>query len=156
MNIHATSPQIQNLTLSHLFHVPAERLFDAWTDPSLVMQWFGPVGFTLPGAEIDLSVGGSYRFRMQPPEGEAFDHYGVYKVVDRPNRLAFTWILENHECEGSQGLKCETLVILDFVSKGDKTELTLTHEGLPTEKAREGHTFGWTSSLECLDEIISK
>ncbi|PHQ69574.1 MAG: type III effector protein [Sneathiella sp.] len=154
MNIHAASPQIQTLTLSHTFHVSAERLFDAWTDPSLVAQWFGPAGFTLSGAETDLTVGGAYRFRMQPPEGEAFDHYGVYKVIDRPSRLAFTWILENQSCEGSDDLNCETLVTLDFIEKGDKTELVITHEGLPTEKAREGHTFGWTSSLECLEQMI--
>ncbi|MCR9214633.1 MAG: SRPBCC domain-containing protein [Proteobacteria bacterium] len=154
MNIHAEKPKTQSLQLRHVFHVPAERLFDAWTDPSLVVQWFGPAGFTTPEAKIDLRVGGGYRFRMHPPHGEPFDHWGEYKIIDRPKTLAFTWILENQGCEGSKDTHCETLVTLEFIDMGDKTELIVTHDGLPTEKSREGHAYGWNSSLACLTEMI--
>lgn len=150
----AEKPKTRSIELRHVFHVPAERLFDAWTDPSLVVQWFGPAGFTTPEAKIDLRVGGGYRFRMHPPQGEPLVHWGEYKVIDRPRTLSFTWMLENQGCEGSKDVMCETLVTLQFIEMGDKTELIVTHDGLPTEQSREGHAFGWNSSLTCLQEMV--
>lgn len=155
MNIQAVKPELHTLTLSHLFHVSAKRLFDAWTNPALVAQWFGPSGFTLPNAEIDLVVGGAYYFSLQPPEGDPIVHQGTYTLINRPTRLAFTWLLENQSCEGAEDLYCETLVTLDFVEKGSKTELIVTHEGLPTKQSAESHNFGWSSSLECLEEALA-
>lgn len=155
MNIQAIKPEQHTLTLSHLFHVSADRLFDAWTNPALVAQWFGPSGFTLPSAEIDLTVGGKYNFLMQSPEGAPIVHKGTYTIIDRPRKLAFTWLLENQSCEGTEGLYCETVVTLDFVEKGSKTELFVTHEGLPTQQSVESHNFGWTSSLDCLAEAMA-
>ena len=68
----------------------------------------------------------------------------MYRVIDRPRRLVFTWISRGTEQK-------ETLVTVDFIARGKGTEVVVTHEHLP-ESARPSHTNGWTSGLERLDE----
>jgi uncharacterized protein YndB with AHSA1/START domain len=79
------------LEQQRVFEAPIARVFAALTDPSELAKWWGPVGFTTPGVRIDLRVGGSYRFTMQPPEGEAFHLSGEFLEVQAPSRLRFTF-----------------------------------------------------------------
>ena len=81
------------------------------------------------------------RFRPLP-------HTGVYRVIDRPRRLVFTW----HSNGTDQK---ETLVTVDFLPAGAKTEVVVTHEMLP-ESARPAHSRGWTSGLEHLDDACQQ
>ncbi|MBZ0216905.1 MAG: SRPBCC domain-containing protein [Fimbriimonadaceae bacterium] len=152
MNI--LTPSRFGLKVKRRFKASAETLFQAWTDPLELQKWFGPAGFSIPHAEIDLRVGGRYRIAMQPVEGDLFYHEGVYTEITPPRRLSFTWILKDQPCEGSQNEDCETLVTVEFVPAGDMTELVVTHEMLPSEAARDGHEFGWNSSLDCLEETL--
>ncbi|HEY5039010.1 MAG TPA: SRPBCC domain-containing protein, partial [bacterium] len=69
-----------------------ERLFDAWTKPELMMQWFhAGQKMTTPIAEADLRVGGAWRLVMRRDSGETHPNRGKYKVIDRPHKLVFTW-----------------------------------------------------------------
>ena len=68
---------------------------------------------------------------------------GVFKTIDRPHRFSFTW----GWALGGHG---DTLVSVTLKDLGGKTELTLTHEGLPTADDREGHGKGWNSTLNKL------
>ncbi|HKE52460.1 MAG TPA: SRPBCC domain-containing protein, partial [Actinomycetes bacterium] len=61
------------------------------TEPVELAKWWGPRGFTTPEIELDLSVGGGYRFGMQPPQGELFHLTGEYFEIDRPSRLVYTF-----------------------------------------------------------------
>ncbi len=143
------------LKMKRLFDASADTLFKAWTQPEELKKWFGPAGFTIPEAEIDLKVGGCYRIAMQPEQGAVFYHEGVYTEIAAPHRLSFTWILKDQPCEGSENQDCDTLVTIEFIARGDKTELVITHEMLPSEAARDGHEFGWSSSLDCLETVIT-
>lgn len=136
------------------FKAPIETVFAAWTDPEILARWFGPKGFTIPQVKSDLKIGGEYMFAMQPPEGEVFYHRGNYTEITPPTKLAFTWILENQECDGSTGLTCVTQITIEFSSVAGGTEIFLVHDMLPTETSREGHNMGWNSSLDCLEEIL--
>ena len=75
-------------------------------------------------------------------------HKGVYRTIDRPARLAFTWITAFTENQ-------ETLVTVDFIRLDQRTEVVVTHEQLP-ESALPSHHKGWTSGLEHLDEACQK
>jgi uncharacterized protein YndB with AHSA1/START domain len=125
---------------------PAE-VFDAWLDPEALGIWMRPGGIRHTSAKIEARVGGRYEIIMQGDE-KTYPHHGVYRVIDRPRRLVFTWI--SHGTEG-----CETLVTVDFVPTGQRTEVVVTHEQLP-DGARESHTNGWTGGLERLAEYGSK
>jgi len=152
-------PQLSTETMSafvkRTFNAPREKVFRAWTEPEALKCWFGPEGFTLQSAEVDLRTGGSYRLAMKPANGDVYYHYGTYREIDPPEKLVFTWILEDQPCDGSENQDCETLVTVEFRDLGATTEVTLTHELLPTEQARAGHEFAWTASFDCLAAFVS-
>ena len=84
---------------------------------------------------------------MQAPSGPIV-HKGVYRTIDRPKRLVFTWISAPTENK-------ETLVTVDFVKLDKRTEVIVTHEQLP-ESEVASHTRGWTSGLEHLDQACQE
>jgi uncharacterized protein YndB with AHSA1/START domain len=116
---------------------PAE-LFDAWLDPQALAIWMRPSGIRRTTATSDARVGGRYEILMEG-EQTTHPHHGVYRLIDRPRRLVFTWI--SNATEGR-----ETLVTVDFQPHGELTEVVVTHERLP-EGASASHTEGWTSAL---------
>lgn len=123
---------------------PAEDLFDAWLDPEALSEWMRPGTIKRSEARTDARVGGSYEVRMYGESGEIL-HHGVYRLIDRPRRLVFTW----HSPFAGEA---ETLVTVDFrVTPDRRTEVIVTHEQLP-EAAKASHARGWTSGLEHLDE----
>ena len=137
------------LMMTKVFQADPETLFDAWTKPSWMKQWFHGLGdWTTPVAEADLKVGGAWKVEMKKPDGKIYPHFGKYKIIQRPDKLAFTWHPYKDE-------SYETLVTLRF--KGlphGKTELTLTHEGLRKDKDRAEHNAGWNECLTSLGDFI--
>ncbi len=81
---------LPSLSITRTFAAPRERVFQAWTDPEELKKWWGPDGYTTPSAEVDLKVGGSYRFAMKPPGGEVFFLSGEYREVRAPEKLVYT------------------------------------------------------------------
>jgi uncharacterized protein YndB with AHSA1/START domain len=125
----------------------AEDLFDAWLVPQALAQWMRPGVIRSTVARVEPHVGGSYEITMQGASGPIV-HKGAYRTIDRPRRLVFTWIsafTESHE----------SLVTVDFVQLGERTEVIVTHEQLP-ESAMPSHRNGWTSGLEHLNEACQK
>lgn len=125
----------------------AEVLFDAFLDPEALAEWMRPGTIRSTVATVEPRVGGRYEFVMQGESG-AIPHSGVYRLIDRPKRLVFTW----HSPHTGPN---ETLVTIDFVKAGAGTEVVVTHELLP-EEARPAHSRGWTSGLEHLDQACTQ
>ena len=137
------------LHLRRTFHAPREKVFRAWTDPEELKKWWGPEGYATPSAEVDLRVGGKYRLGMRKlPDGEIFYLSGIYREVRPPERLVYTWRWEAQPEHG------ETLVTVEFREVGDSTEVVLTHERFPTEKARDDHNRGWSGCLDRLPKLL--
>jgi uncharacterized protein YndB with AHSA1/START domain len=124
-----------------------EVLFDAWLNPAALAIWMRPGEIRSTVATLDPKVGGHYEIVMQG----ATDKYpvgGVYRVIDRPRRLVFTWV--------SRGaVQLESLVTVDFIVQGKRTEVVVTHEQLP-ESLRPSHSNGWTSGLERLEQACQQ
>lgn len=154
MTLPATETPNISLTISREFKAPIDKIFKAWTDPAILNQWFGPKGVVTSDAQVDFRVGGNYRFTMQEPNGDVINHGGEYREIHSPRKLVFTWVLDGQSCSGSEGLYAETVVTLDFEDLGSSTRLTLTHDFLPSEESKEGHTMGWDSSLDCLEDVL--
>ena len=137
-----------SVTLTRSYKASPEKVWQAWTTPHAMMQWIRPgEGFTAPVVEIDLRVGGRYRWIMKSPAGEEFEAVGVYREVVPHRRLVFTWTSASSEEE-------ETLVTLTFEPSGTGTLFELTQEGLPDAKARDSHRDGWSNSLTSLDRYL--
>lgn len=137
------------LNLRRIFKAPREKVFRAWTDPEELKKWWGPEGYATPSAEVDLRVGGKYRLGMRKlPDGEIFYLSGIYREVRPPERLVYTWRWQGQPEHG------ETLVTVEFREVGDSTEVVLTHERFPTEKARDDHNRGWSGCLDRLAKLL--
>ena len=121
----------------------AEDLFDAWLDPEALAEWMRPGTIKRSEARTDPRVGGAYEVIMHGDSG-TIPHSGVYRVIDRPRRLVFTW---NSPFAGHE----DSLVTVDFRPVGQSTEIMVTHERLPAS-AMESHRRGWTGGLEQLDQ----
>jgi uncharacterized protein YndB with AHSA1/START domain len=140
--------------LTRALRAPPEEVFSAWTEPELLERWWNGVGgWTEAHAEIDLRVGGSYRFTMRDEGGGVDGVGGVYTEVSRPERLSFTWTWENEPAvmRGSGGSLVQ--VVLHEAPEG--TRLALTHSGLGTKLAKELHEEGWNALLTSLFGLVS-
>jgi uncharacterized protein YndB with AHSA1/START domain len=124
-----------------------EVLFDAWLDPEALAEWMRPGTITRSEARTDARVGGSYEVIMHGESGP-IPHRGVYRVIDRPRRLVFTWRSPFTD-------ETDSLVTVDFRPQGQRTEVIVTHEQLP-EAQVGSHTRGWTSAFELLDHACTK
>jgi len=98
------------LRLERRFRAPREKVFQAFTDAAMLRRWFGPPGYEVFDAQIDLRAGGRYRFSAKKlPDGDPFYLSGAYLEVDRPARLVFTW-----NWEGSESDPGETRVTIEL------------------------------------------
>ena len=145
-----TTETSASLTLSRRIKADPDAVFRAWTEPTQLQQWSSPEGVEVTVAEVDLTVGGRYRIRMKNAEGVVHNAVGVYREVDRPHRLRYTWQWEEEEHDVG-----ETLVTVDFTKAGDATEVTITHELFPNGEAKEAHEQGWVSCLNRLDHLFA-
>ena len=138
------------IELKKVLPVSAEMVFDAWLDPESIKQWMCPMpGVTVPNPHVDPRVGGQFKFDMEVGEN-VMPHFGEYKVLDRPNKIQFTWNSVNTDNEDS-------LVTISIEANGDKAcELTLVHELLPSEESVKNHTAGWTNIFDCLEKSCTK
>ena len=152
-----SSNAVENYTLSITrdFKASPEKVFQAWTDPEILVKWFGPKEVSTESAQIDLRIGGEYHFTLKLPDGKIVDHHGEYREIDPPKKLVFTGILDGQGCAGSEGVFAETLVTVEFQDLGGATRLVLTHDFLPTQDSRDSHSFGWNGSFDCLAEVLA-
>ena len=85
----ATAAGEREIVTTRVFDAPRELVFDAWTDPKHIAEWWGPNGFTTTVYEMDVRPGGMWRFMMHGPDGTDWPNRIVYREVVRPERLAF-------------------------------------------------------------------
>jgi uncharacterized protein YndB with AHSA1/START domain len=133
------------LVIERLLPATPERVFDAWVNPETLARWWGPEGFT------DLSEGGRWRTVMLSPEGQRHIVSGVYRKIDRPARLVFTWAWEDED--GSRGAESE--VDLTFRPAGSGTQLHLVHRRFASAESRDSHRLGWQSSFNDLERLFA-
>lgn len=132
-NLKITIPSDLEIAMTRVFDAPRHLVFDAMTQPEHVKRWFGCDAFALPICEIDLRVGGSYRFVMRSPDGVDSTLQGVYREVVRPERVVFT---ERFSMPGFTS--DEYQVTSTFTESRGKTILvtTILHK---TKENRDGH-----------------
>lgn len=137
-----------DLALKVTRHVaaPPERVFDAWLDPETLARFITPdPGFAEPEVTVDAREGGRFDIVMKAPERD-LPHWGIYRHIDRPNRLEFSWV--------SEFSREDSLVTLSFKPKDGGTEVTLVHERFFSEEMRDNHEKGWASILNRLGDAI--
>jgi uncharacterized protein YndB with AHSA1/START domain len=113
-------PSDREIVLARDFEAPRTLVFAAWTRPALLRRWFGARGWHLVTCDIELRVGGGWRFVSEGPGGARMTHGGVYRVVAEPGRLVYTERFEDQSYPG------ETLIAHDFAEQDGRTTVTST------------------------------
>lgn len=121
----------REIVITRVFDAPRELVFEAWTKPEHLTRWFGPKGFSLTTQEIDVRVGGRWRFVFQGPDGATYDNRMVFLEVRRPELLIFDHGSDRDDDPG----KFRVTVTFDAQSNG-KTVVTL-RQLHPTKELRE-------------------
>ena len=138
------------LEVRRTIRAPRQRVFEAWTRPEEVKRWSAPGPIEVAVAEIDLRVGGAYRIHMRAPDGAMHRAFGVYREIDPPRRLVYTWSWEE------KPEVTDTVITVEFHDLGDATEVVLRHDGLTTAKERQDHEHGWTGCLDKLASVVGR
>jgi uncharacterized protein YndB with AHSA1/START domain len=145
----------RSVTNTRVIDAPREKVFNAWIDPKLLAQWWGPRDFDNPRCEIDAVPGGRIHVDMRGPDGTIYPMSGTMQEVKAPERLVFAAIAEDHD--GSPHLESRTEVT--FEDLGDTTKVTVVAKAKGFTAAAPqmlgGMDAGWTQSLEKLDMLTT-
>jgi uncharacterized protein YndB with AHSA1/START domain len=148
-----TTPSDLEIRMTRLFNAPPHLVFDAMTKPEHVAQWWGRLGegYSVPVCEIDLRVGGRWRFVNRHPHGEAAFH-GEYREIMPPFRLVFTEIFEEFPDTVS-------VVTTEFAKEGGQTRMTATVR-YPSLEVRDmvlatGMSTGAGISYDRLEDLVA-
>jgi uncharacterized protein YndB with AHSA1/START domain len=155
----------QDLVVTRVFDAPVELVWKAWTDPELVMLWWGPKDYTSPICKIDFREGGQYLFCMRAPKnqgGQDFYSAGVYKKIVPLERLEFTQSLADKDGNiidpSEVGMPPDFPKVvnfeIDFRDKGGSTELTIKEYDWTLGQMYEYAVAGMNQSLDKLAKSI--
>jgi uncharacterized protein YndB with AHSA1/START domain len=132
--------KLTDITVTRAIPAPAENVFDVWMDPkSPGGPWFGADRVIL-----NPVVDGLFYLAVKH-EGRTWPHFGRFVAIERPRRVEYTWM-----SEGTHGV--ESVVTVTFEPRGEQTEVTLRHTGVPDDETGRKHEQGWTWVLSMLAE----
>jgi putative oxidoreductase len=144
------------LTLTRLIEAPRKHVWKAWTDSTLLAQWWGPDGFTNPLCTIHVRRGGAIRIDMRGPDGTVYPLSGKYLEVVEPTLLVFT----NSALDSTGKPLFNVFNTITFADQDGKTKLimhaSISHKTPEAESYIEGMETGWTQSLVRLTSLIAK
>ncbi len=154
--------------ITHIFDAPRQQLWDTWTKPELMAQWWGPKGFTSDAYTMDFVVGGTYHYCIKSPQGQAMWGKFIYEEIDAPSRMVFIngfsdeqGAFTRHPMSPTWPLKMRSTIL--FEDKAGKTEVTIRWQPIdPSEEERK--TFeagmssmqqGWSGTLQQLTDFLA-
>jgi uncharacterized protein YndB with AHSA1/START domain len=145
-------PGQPTIVTRRLVQAPRELVWDLFTKPEHLRRWWGPRVLTLVICEVDLRVGGSYRFVQRAPDGQEFGFRGVYQEISRPERIVNTFVFELMPDHGA----LQTLIL---EVQGDKTlvQTTTLHQSVADRDAHlaSGMEPGMRDTYARLDELVA-
>jgi uncharacterized protein YndB with AHSA1/START domain len=162
MGTATVSPKVRTqheLNITRVFDAPRELVWEAWTDPEHMKQWFGPRQFEALNLTADVRLGGKWRDRLH---SDGFtDTTGAWRTADvwqggeyvelvEPERLVFTF----HWEEGSGLPEHDTVITLTFEEHSGKTTMNFHQAFFVTLEDRDGHMKGWNSSFDKLEDLL--
>ena len=142
----------RELLITRLLNAPRELVFKVWTDPRHVARWWGPNGFTNTVHEMEVKPGGVWRLTMHGPDGVDYPNKIVFRQVVKPELLVYS--------HGDENDPEQFEVTVNFVQKGQKTELTMrgvfrTKEELELRVKKHGAREGQTQHMNRLEAYLA-
>jgi len=137
------------LRLERLIASPPEILFALWTKPTHLLRWWAPDGYEPSVEALETKPGGRWRIIMRRADGGTVATSGIYRIVEPPRRLAFTWAWE--DASGARGHETEVMVSFEAALGG--TRLVLMQSRFERKQARDNHNAGWSAAFDRLTGI---
>jgi len=149
-----TTPSDRELAMIRSFDAPRGLVWDAWTKPELLKQWLGVRGgWTFAVCEVDLKVGGKYRYVWRGPSGAEMGMGGVFREVVKPERLVATEKFDESWYEG------DAMDTTTFVERGGQTTVTTTvkyaSKAVRDAVLKSPMESGVAESYNKLDEVLA-
>lgn len=149
-----TTPADCEIRMTRLFDAPAALVWEAMTRPEHIRQWWGNLGdgYSVPVCEVDLRIGGRWRFVNRHPKGEV-EFYGEYREIDAPRRIVFTEIFAAFPDTVS-------VVTADYVEEAGRTRMTVSCV-YPSRQVRDmvkgtGMERGAALSYDRLEDLVNR
>ena len=152
------------LRIERVFDAPRELVFEAWTNPEQLLQWYAPRGCTVRFVEIDVRPGGRFHSCIHNPSFGDCWCVGVYREIVRPERIVYT--LETADSAGNEIEPAqaghdprwprETLVTVTFAEVRGSTKLTLEQSVLESLARHTGAHPSWLEMLDRLAALVTK
>ena len=162
MPLEVTQPSDFEVRVVRAFNAPRQLVWDAHTKPPLIKQWMlGPPGWTMPVCEMDVRVGGAYRWRWRgDADGKEFGFFGVFTEVAAPSRLAHNEHYDPGDVGGAMPADEPALIGADFTENDGVTTLAVTMR-FASKEARDGAvSTGMTDGMEVgyarLDDMFKR
>jgi uncharacterized protein YndB with AHSA1/START domain len=156
-------------TMSHIFRASRQKVWDAWTRPEILAQWFGPKGSTMTIVSADIRPGGMVHSHMDMPGGLRLWAKFVYREVTPPSRLVWEHSFSDEQANitGSPFGGDWPRILLNtviFEDAGPDTRVRLISKPLdatPAEQAEfrgamDSMTGGWGGSYEVLEQLLAR
>ncbi|HMG09348.1 MAG TPA: SRPBCC domain-containing protein [Mucilaginibacter sp.] len=141
----------RTLTLERTFNAPLKLVWEAWTQPEHIVEWWAPKGMKTKVIEHDFRVGGKWKYIIPMPDGSEFTSDGVYSVI-----VKFEKIFSSANFKPmTEGVEIQIL----FEKNGDKTNFTFnvvhpTEEYCKQQK-KMGFYNGWSTAFDRLETFIN-
>jgi uncharacterized protein YndB with AHSA1/START domain len=142
----------RELTITRVFDAPRDLVFNIWTQPMHINQWWGPRDYTTLSSELHLHPGGSWSIKSRHTDRSEVEEGGVFQEIVEPKRLVFTHAWQSEEGSAEQ----ETFVTISFAERDGKTTMEFHQAGFSSVESRDGHIEGWSQSFDMLAEHIKK
>lgn len=137
------------LVIERILDAPRKRVWQAWTDHEMRMQWLSPAGFHVSEDKGHIRAGEAYKACMISPEGQESRYEGEYREIKEPEKLVFTHVWQNDIC-GIPDIVTVCTVVLEELEDG-RTKIIFTQSGLSSAESRDSHDGGWS---ECFDKLV--
>jgi uncharacterized protein YndB with AHSA1/START domain len=150
-------PTDRELVLTRIIDAPREKVFQAWTDPELLKQWFAPRPWMTPVAELDVRPGGASLVVMRGPDGNEFPNRGVYLEVVKNERLVFTDAYTK-AWEPSEKPFMTVIITLEDLDGTTRYTARVLHWNVADREAHEKMGFhqGWGQCADQLAALVTK
>jgi uncharacterized protein YndB with AHSA1/START domain len=147
------------LVIIRTFAAPRTLVWQAWTDPKHIMQWWGPAGFDNETCASDLRVGGRFQLEMRAPDGNVYPCIGTFREIVEHERIVYEGeATDGHPC--GAGIPPRAVVTISFVEQKDKTRLTLHTRFASAERkqaaAAARFVVSWEEALGRLDDFLTQ
>lgn len=152
------------IRIERVFAAPRELVFDAWTKPALLLQWYAPQGCTVHFASIEVRPGGRFHSCIRNPRFGDCWIVGVYREIVRPERIVYTLATADSEGNEIEPAKAghdprwppQTLVTVTLAQARGGTKLTLEQNVSEALAKHTGAHPSWLEMLDRLADVIAK